>query len=314
MSANKKKEKVSHMNEHLHQIWGDVRDVLGYPLIPLGNGDFTLGGLLGLLGLMALVLFLERFVRRLVLRRLLQRTHLEASVQYAVSRFIGYCFIAIGFFIALRAVNVDLSSLAVIAGAIGIGVGFGLQNVISNFVSGLIILAERPIAIGHRVEVGGVAGQITKINLRSTTVVTNDNITIIVPNSEFISNAVTNWSHGDPKVRLRLPVGVAYGSDIPKLKRVLLEVAAQHRSVLKDPPPSLFFIGFGESSLDFELGVWTVDQAHNPIRFRSELYYAIEQALRDNQLEIPFPQRDLHFRSGKVTIDGGKGEAGLPPK
>ena len=120
----------------------------------------------------------------------------------------GYCFIAAGFFFAFRVVHLDLSSLAVIVGGLGIGIGFGLQNIVSNFISGLIILAERPIAIGHRVEVGGVAGQITKISLRSTVVVTNDNITIIVPNSNFITNPVTNWSYGDPKVRLRLPVGV----------------------------------------------------------------------------------------------------------
>ena len=138
---------------------------------------------------------------------MLARTHIEPDLQFAVSRFAGYCFIAVGFFFAFKVVHLDLSSLAVIVGGLGIGIGFGLQNIVSNFVSGLIILAERPIAIGHRVEVGGVAGQVTKISLRSTVVVTNDNITIIVPNSNFITNPVTNWSYGDPKVRLRLPVG-----------------------------------------------------------------------------------------------------------
>ena len=129
---------------------------------------------------------------------------------------------------ALLIVGIDLSSLAVIAGAVGLGLGFGLQNIISNFVSGLIILAERPITIGDRIEVGNVVGQVTKISLRSSTVVTNDNITIIVPNSDFISSRVINWSHGDPRVRLRLPVGVAYGTNLELLQRVLLEVARDH--------------------------------------------------------------------------------------
>ncbi|HMP81493.1 MAG TPA: mechanosensitive ion channel [Verrucomicrobiota bacterium] len=290
------------MNETLDQLWSDIVSILNQPLLTLGSKQLTLGLLLKLILLVVAILVAERFFRAMVLRRVLKRTHLDASLQYAISRFFGYCFIALGFFIALKLVGLDLSSLAVIAGAIGIGVGFGLQNVIGNFVSGLIILAERPIAIGHRVEVGGVAGQVTRINLRSTTVVTNDNITIIVPNSDFINNPVTNWSHGDPKVRLRVPFGVAYGSDVPKLKRVLLDVATHHPAVLKEPGPALFFTGFGDSSLNFELSVWTVELLHNPMRFRSDLYYEIEQALRDNHIEIPFPQRDLHIRSGELPV------------
>jgi small-conductance mechanosensitive channel len=146
--------------------------------------------------------------------------------------------------------------------------------------------------------------------------VTNDNITIIVPNSNFITNPVTNWSYGDPKVRLRLPVGVACGSDVEKLRRVLLEVAADNPAVLKEPAASVRFLEFGDSSLNFELAVWTIDMAHRPTRFRSDLYFAIERKFRENNIEVPFPQRDLHLRSGKITIEtksGGKIEAGLQP-
>jgi small-conductance mechanosensitive channel len=164
--------------------------------------------------------------------------------------------------------GIDLSSLAVVAGALGVGLGFGLQNIVSNFVSGLILLAERPIAIGDRIEVSGVAGQVRKISLRSTTVVTNDNIAIIVPNSDLTTKPITNWSHGDPKVQFRLPVGVAYGTDPEKLRLVLLAVARAHPSVLASPEPTLFFEGFGDSALNFELGVWTQDMAHSPRRFR----------------------------------------------
>lgn len=287
------------MTNTLNSLNTEVHSWLNYEL-RLGDSALSLGGLIKLLALLALVLIFERIFRHLLVTRVLSRTKMEPPLRYAVGRFVGYLVFVLGFVLALNNVGINLSSLTVVASAVGIGLGFGLQNIVNNFFSGLIILAERPIAIGDRIEVGGVAGEVTKINMRSTVVVTNDNITIIVPNSDFISNPVTNWSHGDPKVRLRLPVGVAYGSDVQNLKRVLLEVAAQNSSVLKDPAPNLFFCGFGDSSLDFELGVWTVDMSRNPHRFRSDLYYAIEQALRDNQIEIPFPQRDLHIRSGEL--------------
>jgi small-conductance mechanosensitive channel len=292
------------MMESLQTLWVQVQEVLDFNL-----GPFTLGKLLSLMLLLTVVLIGERWIRRFLTKRVLTRTQLDPSFQYALGRFAGYCFIAIGCLIALDLVGIDLNSLAFVAGAVGIGIGFGLQNIISNFVSGLILLAERPIAIGHRVEVGGVAGLVTQISLRSTTVVTNDNITIIVPNSDFITTPVTNWSYGDPKVRLRLSVGVAYGSDVEKVHRILLEVAAGNASVLKDPAPQVFFVGFGDSSLDFELGVWTADRARNPRGLRSELNFAIDRLFRQNGVEIPFPQRDLHLRSGKLALGNSSVEA-----
>jgi small-conductance mechanosensitive channel len=297
----------STMIETLNQWWAEIQKISNYPLIELGDSKLTLNNIIKLLVLLVLVLVTERFFRRLLRRRVLARTHLSAELQYAVSRFAGYCFIAIGFFFAFKVIHLDLSALAVVAGGLGVGIGFGLQNVVSNFVSGLIILAERPIAIGHRVEVGGVAGQVTRINLRSTNVLTNDNITIIVPNSNFITSPVTNWSYGDPKVRLRLPVGVAYGTDVEKLSRLLLEVAAENPSVLKEPASSVRFLGFGDSSLDFELAVWTIEMANHPTRFRSDLFFAVERKLRENQIEVPFPQRDLHLRSGKIVFENKTG-------
>ena len=302
------------MSETLNHWWADIQSVLNYQPVELGGINLTLNGIIKLLLVMTLVVVLERLFRSFLRRRVLARTHLEPELQFAVSRFAGYCFIIVGFFFALRVVHLDLSSLAVVAGGLGVGIGFGLQNIVSNFISGLIILAERSIAIGHRIEVGGVAGQVQKINLRSTIVVTNDNITIIVPNSNLIANPVTNWSYGDPKVRLRLPLGVAYGSDVEKLRRVLLEVAAANPAVLKTPPPSVRFLAFGDSSLNFELAVWTVDMARSPTRFRSELYFAIERTLRENNIEVPFPQRDLRLRSGRITLEskgGGRFEADL---
>ena len=303
------------MNETLHDWWAQIQSVFSHQ-IKLGDSTLTLNGILQMLAAVMLVLVAERYLRRIIRRRVLAHTHLEPGLQYAISRFVGYCFIAVGFFFAFKVVNLDLSSLAVVIGGLGIGIGFGLRNIVSNFVSGLIILAERPIAIGHRVEVGGVAGQIVKISLRSTVVVTNDNITIIVPNSDFITHPVTNWSYSDPKVRLRLPVGVAYGTNVEKLQRVLMEIAAENPAVLEDPAPMVRFLEFGDSSLNFELAVWTIDMAHRPTRFRSDLFFAIERKLRENHIEIPFPQRDLHLRSGKITLEtgtGGKLRADLQP-
>ncbi len=279
-----------------------LRTLLGFPLFTLGEATLTLGLILKLLLLFALVLAAEYVLRRYLTLRVLKRTPLDGPVQYAIARISGYLFILLGFYIALTAVGLNLNSLAVVAGAIGVGIGFGLQNIVHNFVSGIVILAERPIALGDRIEVGGVAGAVTKIRLRSTEVVTNDNISIIVPNSDFITHPVTNWSHGDPRVQIRVPVGVAYGTDVEKVRTVLLEVAAEHSKVLKTPASTVYFEGFGDSALMFELGVWTSEMVNSPRRFRSELNFAIEKKLREHEIQIPFPQRDLHLKSGAFVL------------
>jgi len=286
------------MNEFLHTAdqW------LHYPLFQIGKGEVTLFGIAGTILLLMFVVLGERIFRRTIVKRMLARSQLDEALRYGIERILGYLFLVLGFYIALQTVGLDLSSLAVLAGAIGVGLGFGLQNIFSNFMSGIIILAERPIAIGDRVEVGGIAGQVSKISLRSTTVVTNDNISIIVPNSQFISETVINWSHGDPKVQFRLPIGVAYGSDTAKVKEVLLAVAANNSMVLPDPPPSVYFESFGDSSLNFELGVWTRDMVRSPRRFRSELNFAIDHGLAAAGIVIPFPQRDLHVKSGSLVM------------
>jgi small-conductance mechanosensitive channel len=270
--------------------------VLNYPLLKLGETPVTLSLIITTLLLLGLVIVGERMLRRYFVLRLLRKTKFEPSLQYAISRIVGYLVLLLGFYIVLQVVGVNLSSLAVIAGAIGVGLGFGLQNIINNFVSGLIILAERHISVGDRIVVGGVDGRVEKISLRSTTVTTSDNIAIIVPNADLIANSVTNWGYGDSKVRFRVPVGIAYGSDIERFRRLMLQVAADYSKALKDPPPEVFFTGFGDSALNFELAVWTKDMVHAPTKFRSELLYAMEKKLRENNVEIPFPQRDLRLR------------------
>ena len=290
------------MNNATDSALAALRDILDYPLFKMGEGSLTLSVIVKLLLLFALVLGAEYLLRRYFTKRLLKRTRLDASLQYGIARIGGYLFILLGFYVALTTLGINLSSLAVVAGAIGVGIGFGLQNIIHNFVSGLIILVERPIALGDRIEVAGVAGNVTRIRLRSTEIVTNDNISIIVPNSDFITHPVTNWSHGDPRVQIRIPVGVAYGTDVEQLRTLLLEVAAEHGKVLKHPEPTVYFDSFGDSALLFELGVWTSEMAHSPRRFRSELNFAIERKLRENHIQIPFPQRDLHLRTGNIVL------------
>lgn len=284
------------MNITVESFLNIFRKILDYPIFDLGQNSLTLAVVLKVLLLFSAVVVAEYWLRRHFTLRLLRRTPFAAPLQYAIARIGGYIFILLGFYVALTALGINLSSLAVVAGAVGIGIGFGLQNIVHNFVSGIIILAERPIAIGDRVEVGGVAGNVTKIRLRSTEIVTNDNISIIVPNSDFITHPVTNWSHGDPRVQIRLPIGVAYGTDVELLQRILLEIAAEHKKVLRTPEPTVYFDSFGDSALLFELGVWTAEMSHSPRRFRSELNFAIERKFREHGVEIPFPQRVVHFR------------------
>jgi small-conductance mechanosensitive channel len=282
------------MNEIIHDFALTLKRILDYPLFP-GNG-ITVASLLVLVLLCGLVILGERFLRRHFVTRLLRRTHLEPAFQFTVARIIGYCVLAFGFYVSFQMVGINLSSLAILAGAVGVGLGFGLQHIISNFISGLIILAERPIAIGDRVEIGDAVGRVREISLRSTTLVTNDNIAIIVPNADLITQRVTNWSYEDPRVRFRIPFGVAYGTDLDRLRQLLLKVADEHPQALKEPKPELLFVGFGDSSLNFELAVWTEELSGVPRQFRSDLFFAIEKTLRVHNIEIPFPQRELRFR------------------
>lgn len=175
-----------------------------------------------------------------------------------------------------------------------------------NFVSGLIILGERPIQVGDRIEVGSSAGKVTAIRARSTTIRTNEDIGIIIPNSEIITGKVINWSHGSPRRRFSIPVGVAYGSDARKVEKLLLEIGENAEGVLRDPPPSVCLVRFGDSSMDFELRVWTSAYVHSPASFVSRINFMIWEKFKEHNIEIPYAQRDLHFREPlRVEMDGG---------
>ena len=279
---------------------------LGIPLAwstPIPGVAISLLQIFLLVGLLILVFWISSRTKRFLFNRFLVHSGLDRSLQYAISQIAANVVLVVGIFIVLQNTGIHLEALTVFAGAVGVGIGFGLQNITSNFISGLVILAERPITIGDRVEVGGVTGQVQKIRARSTVLVTNDNITTIVPNQKFIDSPVTNWTYGDPKVRFRIPVGVAYGSDVEKVRATLIEAAAENPHTLDDPAPSVFFVEFGSSSLNFELVAWSNEMSHRPRRYRSDLNFAIEKKLREAGIEIPFPQRDLNIRSGILKVE-----------
>jgi small-conductance mechanosensitive channel len=270
---------------------------------PLAGINLSLLQLFLLVALLIVVFWISSRTKRFLFTRFLANSGLDRSLQYAISQIIANVVLVIGVFIVLENTGIHLGALTVFAGAVGVGVGFGLQNIASNFISGLVILAERPITIGDRVEVAGIAGQVQQIRARSTVIMTNDNIAMIVPNTKFIDSPVTNWTYGDPRVRFRVPVGVAYGSDVTKVREALIAAAREHPAALTDPPANAFLDKFGASSIDFELVVWSQEMSYRPRRFKSDLNYLIEKHLRAAGIEIPNPQRDLHIRSGVLRVE-----------
>jgi small-conductance mechanosensitive channel len=256
-----------------------------------------------LVALLIAVFWISSRTKRFLFNRLLAQSGLDRSLQYAIAQVVSNIVLVVGIFFVLENTGIHLAALTVFAGAVGVGVGFGLQNIASNFISGLVILAERPITIGDRVEVAGIAGQVEHIRARSTVIRTNDNIMMIVPNTRFIDSPVTNWTYSDRRVRFRIPVGVAYDSDITKVRDLLLAVGSENPNTLKEPPPGVFLKKFGENSIDFELVVWSSEMSARPSRYRSDLNFAIAEKFREAKIEIPFPQRDLHIRRGTLKVE-----------
>jgi potassium-dependent mechanosensitive channel len=273
-----------------------IEKALGYALFRVGGEPITPFSLISLVLVLIITAVVARKVRHLLELYFLRRLPVETGAQYAVASLTQYCLWVIGLLVGLRILNINLTAIAVIAGALGVGIGFGLQNIVANFVCGLVLLVERPIRVNDRITMEGVEGNVRAVNLRSTVIQTNDNISVIVPNSEFINGKVINWSIGDPKVRIHVPVGVAYGSNLETVTRALLGIAHETEGVLKQPAPEVRFIEFGDSSLNMELLVWTVEPALHFL-LRSRLNFAIDAAFRREGVQIPFPQRDVHVKS-----------------
>jgi potassium efflux system protein len=282
-----------------YQLFQFLSDTLGNPVVTLGTQDLSI---LSLAKLLILVLGLWLGVRtltRLIRSRFLQALGANREVQDGISLILQIALVTLGLLVLLQVAGVDVSSLAIVASVLGVGIGFGLQNIANNVVSGMIILLERPIQVGDFIKLGDLTGTVERIGIRSTEISTLDRVSIIVPNTEFIQGKVINWNHGLPVSRLHVSLGVAYGSDIKQVRQVVLEAANLHPQVLRYPKPQLWFNGLGDSSLDFELLVW-VREPRQQFRIRSDLYYLLEANLRRYNIKIPFPQRDLHVRSAEV--------------
>ena len=278
----------------------------GIPLhwnAPLPGVTLSLLQIFLLIALLIGVFWLSSRTKRFLFNRFLARSGLDRALQHAIAQIVGYIVLIVGILIVLDNAGIHLGALTVFAGAVGVGVGFGLQNIASNFISGLVILAERPITLGDRVEVAGIAGQVERIRARSTVIRTNDNIMMIVPNTKFIDSPVTNWTYTDRRVRFRIPVGVAYGSDIAKVRDLLLAVGRENPNTLQEPAPGVFLKKFGDNSIDFELVVWSSEMSARPSRYRSDLNFAIVEKFLEAKIEMPFPQRDLHIRSGTLKVE-----------
>ncbi|MBN1533420.1 MAG: mechanosensitive ion channel family protein [Spirochaetes bacterium] len=285
-----------------------IRDSLSIPLFELGGSTFTLWMLLYMIAGTAILVVAASWLGRLIARRLLVKSKIELGVRVAIGSIVKYMILTVGFVIILQTAGINLSSLTILLGALSVGIGFGLQNITNNFVSGIIILLERPVKVGDRIEVANITGDVVDISMRATTIVTNDNISIIVPNSQFISETVINWSHTDRDVRFNFPIGVSYKEDPEIIRRVLLEIALNNSGVLHDPKPDVLFLEFSDSAMIFNLRVWTREYTTRPGVLKSQLYYEVARRFRELGIEIPFPQRDVYIRQKEADAQKvGKG-------
>jgi small-conductance mechanosensitive channel len=275
-----------------------IQEILSYSLIKSGDSSLTIGLILTLVFSFVVLIVVTEWIRRFLVHKVLARYKIEAGTRASIGTIVKYVLILAGLFSILQTNGVDLSAFGILAGALGVGIGFGLQNITNNFISGLIILFEQPIKIGDRIEVGNVYGDVIKISARSTMIVTNDNITIIVPNSQFIDSQVTNWSHNDRNIRFGIGLGVSYNEDPQRVRRILMEIADGHPGVLKTPKPDVLFEEIAGSSLKMLLRVWTSEYINRPNVLKSDLYYAIFKKFTEEKIELPYPQRDLHLKSG----------------
>jgi len=273
-----------------------LKDILHYHLIMVNQTPITLTSLLIFCAIIGVFIFVSKMIRDILTKWLSSHLQLSTGTHYMLIRLSQYLFWFLGGVVAFQFIGIDLSALAVIFGFLSVGIGFGMQNLTSNFISGLMLLFEQHIQIGDRVTVGETEGDVVEINFRSTTIRSLNNIAIIVPNSEFISGTVINWSHGDPKTRLEIDVGVSYSSHVETVMQALLAAATQHPLVLRDPQPNVWFMGFGDSAWNMRLLVW-VDSPKIRAQVMSDINCAIVLQFRKNEIEIPFPQRDLHLRT-----------------
>ncbi|HEV7796551.1 MAG TPA: mechanosensitive ion channel domain-containing protein [Pyrinomonadaceae bacterium] len=254
--------------------------------------------------LLVTVLMFSGRLSRLIDRRLAKRAHINPGLRYTIAQLLRYLLITVGIVAVLKgAFLLDLTSVAVVFTALSVGIGFGLQYIAADIASGFILLFERPIRIGDRITIGEDEGDVQSIKLRTTIIYTNDRIAIIVPNSRLVSQRVINWSYGDPRARIAIPISVATTSDVNLVTETLLRAAEGVENVLTDPPPKVQFLKFGDYSLDFRLLVWTRQPNRHP-QIKSDINYRIEKLFREAGIEIPYPKQEFLVRHVKAITEG----------
>jgi len=279
----------------LRRIWFYI----SYPL-PFLNDRVSVGRVVIGIAVLLLTLSLSGRFTSLLDRRLAKRRHIDSGLRYTIARLVRYLFVIVGVLIALKQFSIDLTSIAVVFTALSVGIGFGLQYIAADIVSGFILLFERPIRVGDRITIGEDEGDVQSINLRTTLLITNDRIAIIVPNSRLVSQRVINWSYGDPRARIAVPISVATTSDVNLVTETLLLAARDVENVLSDPPPKVQFLKFGGYSLDFRLLVWTRQPSRHP-QIKSDINYRIERLFRERGIEIPFPTQQFLLKGPALS-------------
>ncbi|MEJ2087792.1 MAG: mechanosensitive ion channel [Gammaproteobacteria bacterium] len=296
--------------EALTDYWNSLTSIMTAEWVKVGNTSISASSLLKLIVFVVLAFWVSK-IARLGLARVLKARSVQQATIYAIDRLAHYLILVVGLVLGLSAVGFDFTSFALIAGALGLGIGLGVQPLVVNFFAGLILLIDRSLKVDDYVELeSGVRGRVRKINMRYTIVTSNDNVDVLVPNSEFVAMRVVNWTHDDEAARIHIPFGVAYGTDKELVKKAALEAADSvppDMAFLPGRAPQVWFVGFGDSSLDFELLVWLGAQnVRRPAAVQAAYLWEIHTALYKYEIEIPFPQRDLHVRS----VFGMKDEAG----
>ncbi len=279
------------------EVWTAVWDAFNVPLFSLGADPVTPLSLVVLILIFGVTWLVAGRVRWVLERQIGSRVEeIPEGVLHVIGNLARYAIIFTGWFIGLRSVGFQLDSVLVMFGALGVGMGFGLQNIANNFVSGVILLVERPIKVGDVVSVAGELGTVERVGIRATTLRKFDQTQAIVPNGDLISSVVNNWTLDDRRVRVDFVVGVAYGSDTRLVERLIQEAVTEHELVLEDPEPRIFFMEFGDSSLNFRVLAYVADISERFVAL-SDLHFTIDESFRSHDIEIPFPQRDLHVRS-----------------